>query len=36
LHDELANDVFNAITFAENQDLQDTNKKEELQEKIAM
>jgi predicted negative regulator of RcsB-dependent stress response len=30
LHDELANDVFNAITFAENQDLQDANKKEEL------
>jgi signal transduction histidine kinase len=30
LHDELANDLFNAMTFAENQDLQDLEKKEEL------
>lgn len=30
LHDELANDVFNALTYAETQDLQDNNKKEIL------
>jgi signal transduction histidine kinase len=30
LHDELANDVFNAMTFAETQDLQDPIKKETL------
>jgi tetratricopeptide (TPR) repeat protein len=30
LHDELANDVFNALTYAETQDLQDSAKKEQL------
>lgn len=30
IHDELANDVFNALTFAESQNLSDPNKKEAL------
>ncbi len=30
LHDELANDVFNAMTYAQTQDLQNPNKKETL------
>lgn len=30
IHDELANDVFNALTFAESQNLNDPNKKEAL------
>ena len=34
LHDELANDVFNALTYAETQDLQDSGKKEQLLENL--
>ena len=34
LHDELANDVFNALTYAETQDLQDNEKKEQLLENL--
>jgi tetratricopeptide (TPR) repeat protein len=34
LHDELANDVFNALTYAETQDLQDNAKKEQLLENL--
>jgi signal transduction histidine kinase len=34
LHDELANDVFNALTYAETQDLQDSAKKEQLLENL--
>lgn len=34
LHDELANDVFNTLTFAETQDLQDPEKKEFLLENL--
>lgn len=34
LHDELANDVFNALTYAETQDLQDSTKKEQLLENL--
>lgn len=34
LHDELANDVFNALTYAETQDLQDSAKKEQLIENL--
>lgn len=34
IHDELANDVFNALTFAETQNLQDPNNKEALLENL--
>lgn len=34
LHDELANDVFNTLTYAETQDLQDNAKKEQLLENL--
>lgn len=34
LHDELANDVFNALTYAETQDLQNSTKKEQLLENL--
>lgn len=34
IHDELANDVFNALTFAETQNLQDPTKKETLLENL--
>jgi signal transduction histidine kinase len=34
IHDELANDVFNALTYADTQNLSDSNKKEKLLENL--